>query len=209
MLFGKAPTFYLKPMLMIPLIIATSLSTSELKNLLICALAFCWIGDVLLLFSTRNSMYFILGLVSFMAGHFFYIKLFARMIKNEGHQIKFYPIILSVVVLYLGGFYFWMSPYLGSMLVPVMVYAIVISAMLYLAMLTYRKLDNPATIYLIIGAFSFVFSDTILAVNKFYTPLPLSSVWVMSTYILAPGSIVWGCLNLFRIMNSEMAVQKD
>jgi uncharacterized membrane protein YhhN len=53
---------------------------------------------------------------------------------------------------------------------------------------------KPASIYLFTGAISFVLSDSILAFNKFYQPVPLSGFLIMATYLYAQWALVRSCL---------------
>lgn len=188
-------TFYLKPFLLVPLMAATFFSqTFSHKALLFTALIFCWAGDVLLLFTAKDGMYFILGLVAFLIAHIFYILLFVKMIKRSGEKARINIPALLFIALYLIAFYVLMSPHLGEMLIPVIVYAIVISTMLYFAIVLYHVFPKYNAFFLLSGAIAFVISDSILAINKFYTPLPISGFLIMITYIYAQGAIVWGCL---------------
>lgn len=45
-----------------------------------------------------------------------------------------------------------------------------------------------------LGAGFFMLSDTLLAINRFVSPLPMSQVWVLSTYYAAQVLIVAGML---------------
>jgi uncharacterized membrane protein YhhN len=45
-----------------------------------------------------------------------------------------------------------------------------------------------------VGAGFFMLSDTLLALNKFVTPLPLAPLWVLATYYAAQVLIVRGLL---------------
>ena len=65
--------FACKPLIVITLIgYYWSLTSSKSVNFLV-ALLFCWAGDVFLLFQGGSSMFFLLGLVSFLIGHVLYI----------------------------------------------------------------------------------------------------------------------------------------
>jgi uncharacterized membrane protein YhhN len=54
---------------------------------------------------------------------------------------------------------------------------------------------TPANWYILVGAIIFVSSDSILAFNKFYEPVVLSSFLIMITYLVAQYLIVSGILN--------------
>jgi uncharacterized membrane protein YhhN len=48
--------------------------------------------------------------------------------------------------------------------------------------------------FVLIGAILFIISDSLIAINKFAFSIPLSDLWVMSTYIAAQYLIVQGVL---------------
>jgi uncharacterized membrane protein YhhN len=187
-------TWWLKPFIIPLLSISVFLSGKmEFKPLLISALFFSWIGDVVLLFANQGVIYFIIGLVSFLIAHLFYIILFSKLQKVINLKYKrFIPLVL----LYLVGFLYFLWEKLGGMKIPVIIYALVISTMLLVAIKGYFTWNSKSGKLLLIGAVFFVLSDSILAINKFYVPIYLSSFWIMSTYITAQFLIVKGVLNL-------------
>ncbi len=187
-------TWWLKPFIIPLLSISVFLSGKmEFKPLLISALFFSWIGDVVLLFANQGVIYFIIGLVSFLIAHLFYIILFSKLQKVT--TIK-YKRFIPLVLLYLFGFLSFLWDKLGGMKIPVIIYALVISTMLLVAIRGYFTWNSKSGKLLLIGAIFFVLSDSILAINKFYIPIYLSSFWIMSTYITAQFLIVKGVLNL-------------
>jgi len=187
-------TWWLKPFIIPLLSISVFLSGKmESKPLLISAMFFSWIGDVVLLFANQGVIYFIIGLVSFLIAHLFYIILFSKLQKVINLKYKrFIPLVL----LYLVGFLYFLWEKLGGMKIPVIIYALVISTMLLVAIKGYFTWNSKSGKLLLIGAVFFVLSDSILAINKFYVPIYLSSFWIMSTYITAQFLIVKGVLNL-------------
>ena len=50
--------------------------------------------------------------------------------------------------------------------------------------------------WVLIGAVFFVTSDSILAINKFYCPVPNPLLWIMSTYLIAQFCLVKGILKM-------------
>jgi uncharacterized membrane protein YhhN len=187
-------TWWLKPFIIPLLSISVFLSGKmEFKPLLISALFFSWVGDVVLLFANHGVIYFIIGLVSFLIAHLFYIVLFSKLQKvNTIKYKRFIPLVL----LYLFGLLYFLWEKLGGMKIPVIIYALVISTMLLVAIKGYFTWNSKSGKLLLIGAVFFVLSDSILAINKFYVPIYLSSFWIMSTYITAQFLIVKGVLNL-------------
>ncbi|MCP2025718.1 putative membrane protein YhhN [Flavobacterium sp. HSC-32F16] len=191
---------YLKPALIPLLILGVYFSKKfPTQKILLTALLFSWIGDVILLFSDIAEIYFILGLVSFLISHILYCVLFNRQIKEK---IKRNAVIFAIgsvlIAIYLIGMLSVLLPSLGDLKIPVIAYASVISIMLlfaYNGLLIWKK---PANQLVFFGALFFIVSDSILALNKFYTPLKKSSFIIMLTYLVAQYLIVIGVLKLNR-----------
>ena len=187
--------FYLKPALLIPLIISVFISTNFAnKFILFAALIFSWLGDILLLFVFKDAIYFILGLVTFLTAHIFYIVLFSKELKKANGKFELKKSGLIVITPYLGAMLLVLIPHLGSLVIPVIVYAVVISTMLYMAYLLSFYWAKPASIYLLTGSISFILSDSILAFNKFYHPVPMSGLLIMATYLYAQWALVKSCI---------------
>ncbi|CAC9974465.1 lysoplasmalogenase [Flavobacterium panici] len=189
---------YLKPALIPLLIVGVYFSKKfPTQNILLTALVFSWIGDVILLFADIAEIYFILGLVSFLISHIIYCVLFNRQIKEKMKRDTIIFIFGSLVIAcYLIGMLSVLLPALGDLKIPVIVYASVISVMLlfaYNGLLIWKK---PANQYVFFGALFFVISDSILAINKFHFPIQKSSFIIMLTYLVAQYLIVKGILKL-------------
>ena len=187
--------FYLKPLLLLPLIVAAFISTNfKNKIILVVALVFSWIGDTLLLFVFKDAIFFILGLVAFLTAHIFYIVLFAKELKKVNAKIEWRKRGLLIIFIYLIALLLVLIPHLGGLTIPVIIYAVVISTMLYMAYLLSFHWLKPNSIYLFTGAISFILSDSILAFNKFYQPVPLSGLLIMATYLYAQWALVRSCI---------------
>lgn len=195
-LFNAATlVFYLKPLLLLPLIVTVFISTNfKNKIILLAALVFSWIGDTLLLFVFKDAIYFILGLVAFLTAHIFYIVLFAKELKKANGKFELKKPGLIVIAIYLSAMLLVLIPHLGGLTIPVIIYAVVISSMLYMAYLLSFYWPKPASIYLLTGAVSFILSDSILAFNKFYQPIPMSGLLIMATYLYAQWALVRSCV---------------
>jgi uncharacterized membrane protein YhhN len=186
--------FYLKPALLLPLIIAAFTTNFKSKIILIVALVFSWTGDTLLLFVFKDAIYFILGLIAFLIAHVFYIILFTKELKKANGKIELRKPGLLLIVIYLIALLFVLIPHLGGLTIPVIIYAVVISTMLYMACLLSFHWPKPASIYLFTGAIAFILSDSILAVNKFYQTVPMSGFLIMATYLYAQWALVRSCI---------------
>lgn len=167
------------------------------KNTLLTALLFSWIGDVILLFTDIAEIYFILGLVAFLISHITYCILFNKQIKGTiKRNITLFGIGSILIACYLIGMLSVLLPTLGDLKIPVTVYASVISIMLLFSFNGFLVWKKPGNSYVFLGAIVFVLSDSILAVNKFYTPIEKSSFFIMLTYLVAQYLIVVGILKL-------------
>lgn len=198
-LFGHiAFAWYLKPFL-IPILLYSVYSFDEFptKKILLTALTFSWIGDIVLMFADKKEMYFIFGLVAFLLSHIVYIVLFNKQLKKETNKNTLLFIFgIGVIVVYLLLMLSLLFPNLGDLKIPVTVYAMVISTMLLFALKGSFRWSSPGNIYILSGAVIFVSSDSILAFNKFYKPILLDSFLIMATYIIAQFLIVIGILEL-------------
>lgn len=134
-----------------------------------------FLGDVLLLFDWG----LLPGLGSFLIAHILYIVSFRRAIRGK----KWF--IIPFILVYLGLLLYYLFPHLAEMRVPVIIYGITISTMLWFSIQTSRP-------WLILGAFLFVVSDSILASNLFVEQTTILSLLVMITYILAQLALVHG-----------------
>ena len=188
----------LKPFLLPILVFAVASSAHfGTKKILITALTFSWIGDVILLFADKGEIYFILGLVAFLVSHVFYIVLFSKQAisKTIKNKISFGAGI-GLIVIYFLMMISTLAPKLGSLTIPVVIYAVVISTMLFYALKGSFQWNTIPYQSVLIGAIFFISSDSILAFNKFDQPIPYASFLIMITYLAAQFCIVWGILKL-------------
>jgi uncharacterized membrane protein YhhN len=58
-----------------------------------------------------------------------------------------------------------------------------------------KHLGTAGSRWLAWGSVLFMLSDTLLAVDKFVSPMPVAGLWVLTTYYLAQGFIVQGRLS--------------
>lgn len=167
-----------------------SLEPPSRKLPLLAALLFSWMGDALLLFDTNGGIYFILGLTAFLIAHLFYCFLFNRIGKTFRPR-NWNPMLIVPILLYSGFLLYTLFPSLGDLKIPVTAYAVVLTAMFILAA-NALPLHTITGKLLAISAALFVLSDSLLAINQFYTPIPQASISIMLTYALAQLGLVYG-----------------
>ncbi len=76
-------TLIAKPLIMIALAGYYISSTPNRSSLFLVALAFCWLGDVLLMFDYKHELFFMAGLGSFLTGHILYIRCYQQLRFND------------------------------------------------------------------------------------------------------------------------------
>jgi uncharacterized membrane protein YhhN len=159
------------------------LCSGRLRLWLAMALLFSATGDILLASTIENS--FIFGLLSFAVAHLCYAVGFWPWCRwSNKALLKALPLVgILLVVLLL------VLPHTAELRLPVLVYMGIISLMAVLAI--FSQVQTP---YLFIGAFLFVISDSLIAVNKFVIPLPAQHLLVMLTYYLAQYYLFLGCI---------------
>lgn len=150
---------------------ARSLFSRTYKRIIIAGLFVCMIADGVL-------YWFLPGLITFFIGHVFYIFAFHHAAR------KSVPIwVAAPLLLYGAGMAIWVA---GSQFsagqtvlgIAIIAYIGVILTMGWMAIRTRLKLA-------IIGALLFIFSDSVLAIDRFVYALPYRDAFVMVTYYAA------------------------
>ena len=143
-------------------------------------------GDVFLMLPGDTPIWglppFILGLGSFLVAHLFYIALFRQ------NQSWFPSKMALVAVLGVGAaMYAFVYSGLGDPVLKVAVatYVTVISLMAAQAIGRATVMGDSASRWVAVGACVFMVSDSLIAINKFVTPVALSSLWILVTYYAA------------------------
>lgn len=184
--------------LLMPLLLAHVIAQPNRKfigfNVLIAAILFCWAGDVLLMFTENNELFFLLGLAAFLIGHIFYMLTFNKMADKNSIGKPLQPLFYLLPLLFAVSLLIVLFPNLGEMKIPVIAYATVISLMCMAAMRRWQKTDRQSFVTVLAGAVLFIFSDALIAINKFHTPFNMASLLIMITYIAAQYLIITGLL---------------
>ena len=140
---------------------------------LLCSLA----GDVFLMLPSDR---FVAGLASFLTAHLLYITAF---VSGTGFRFSYWP--LAPFVLYGIVTFRILSPHLGKMRVPVIVYMLVILAMGWQAWERLIQTGQTGALLASVGAVFFIVSDTSLAVNRFRVQFKGARVLTLGTYFAA------------------------
>ena len=188
-----------KPLLMITLLIYFWSESDHRKEEkwvkhVTLALAFSWIGDVMLMFTHKSFMLFFAGLSAFLFAHIIYVITYTRATYRNKLSIRF-----SVVPILLLGYFIVMSwlilPYVASIIqVPLAVYGFILLMMASAAWYRNGETNILSFQWVFVGALMFIVSDSLLAINRFSQTLPFANQAVMITYIAAQWLIVSGLL---------------
>ena len=138
------------------------------KRIIIGGLFVCMIADGVI-------YWFIPGLITFFVGHVFYIFAFRHALRIPMPKWAAFPLLLYGV-----GMAFWIS---GSQFIEgeillgiaIIAYIIIISTMGWMAVRTRLP-------FVIIGALLFIFSDSVLAIDRFVYDIPYRDAFVMISY---------------------------
>tara|TARA_B100000609_G_scaffold198978_1_gene200056 strand:- start:7029 stop:7739 length:711 start_codon:yes stop_codon:yes gene_type:complete len=148
-------------------------------------------GDV---FLELPGNYFLFGLVSFLIAHILYIVAYLQDAKDL-HLLRALPAgvygVIFVSVLVSGG-------QLGPLLIPVVIYATVLCAMLWRAGSRYgaASVSTFSAHMAFWGAVFFVMSDSLLGLNRFYTQdIPFVRFGISSLYWLGQAGITFSVLS--------------
>lgn len=162
-------------------------------NKIIAGLFFSLLGDVFLMFTQLDEIYFMLGLGAFMIAHLFYIGAFYVDCTNKIEVSKRYVLPIFLVFGFVCMTYYTvLRPYLGNMKFPVLFYSFAITLMAITAALRYGKTNTKSFAWILLGALMFLLSDSILAYNKFVERIEIGDLLIMITYMLAQFLIAIG-----------------
>ncbi len=147
------------------------------------ALAFCAIGDVLLL--SRATPAFLGGLVSFLVGHVALAAAFVTLGLGKG----WLPAALFVLAVIGGRVIYWLMPHVEKpMKLPVLAYCAAISAMVALAFGAFGK---GASWLIPAGAVLFYLSDLSVARDRFVKSGFVNRLWGLPVYYASTVLLAW------------------
>lgn len=188
--------FVTKCLLMPCLILFIWIQRAQVRNhrLMLLALCLSFVGDVCLL--NQGFLPMVSGIAAFLLAHICYITWFLggmgislkEVLRNQFPAIILIIVIESVILMTL-----W--PGLGSMRIPVTIYALVITVMTLAAFSRKGHVSMLSFLLVSGGSAMFMLSDTLYATVNFgadIVTIPRGEMWIMLTYIIAQGLIALG-----------------
>ena len=165
---------------------------TPMRRALLAGLLLSLVGDVALLWPQQG---FLPGLVAFLLAHLAYLWGFTRGVRLASSPAAFagYALLAAAVLALL-----WPGVPAG-LRPPVLAYVVCLAAMAAQAACVWRAAlargpaaAVPAVAYgrlAAIGGGLFLCSDALLAFNRFHTPLPLATLWILGSYWAAQWCI--------------------
>ena len=173
--------YIFKPLIIPTLLVIYLVTTPKINKLYVGALCFALMADVVILNSTSGA--YVLGLGFFLLMHLTYIMI----ITNPMHHYNTKKLLLAgvpfltVIVFVL----FFVSDKINDYLWPILIYGIVVCLFSALTFYCYLEHKTRASIILLLGAFFFIISNSMSAIEKFRLQNRDLSVGIMFTYAIA------------------------
>lgn len=191
--YGRYPRLRsVTKVLLMPLLLAAYCCFgAPVRLLVVCALAFGWLGDVLLLFK-RSSILMLCGICAFALGHIFYVG--AMLSEKPGLHFSVL-ICLALCALWLTFVYKNLLPCAPRPLKkPGFLYALLLSLTCLTALYMLLVTSKIAWLVAFVGGLFFMVSDTMLTSQEYRKEMKHGNFYVMLTYIAAQALIITGFL---------------
>ncbi|MBE0409784.1 MAG: lysoplasmalogenase [Anaerolineales bacterium] len=162
------------------------------------ALLFSLLGDVFLMLP---KIRFFAGIISFSIAHFIYIIALNLTFPPINHSAIILFFLIAIITIQISRrVTFSLKVNDEHPLIPfIWIYSLLISVMLFSALLTLIRpeWEKAPALILSAGAFLFFLSDSLLAINKFVSPIASGQLKIRATYHLGQIAIVLGFLYNF------------
>lgn len=179
--------YLLKPLttvFIIGLALAGEAEAARYQYWIAAALALSLAGDICLMFP--GNRWFIGGLGSFLLAHLAFAAAFLLGVGSAEP-----PGWLAAVLFYGVGLLLVLLPRAGRLKVPVLLYCVVLSAMVFTAAVRHAGIGSPEALRALCGALLFMVSDSLLGWRRFVGEFPHAQALILSTYWTAIGLIAW------------------
>lgn len=181
---------------LLPLILLYYLtSVHEISLFLVSAIAFSWLGDVLLIKS--GMKWFVAGGISFLVSHIFYIIVYV--LNSNMSSVRWYMVIASALLFTAasGIIIYKIKPWTPEkMPIPLFLYLFFNGCMNVFAMVRFSSTLSPGAVVTVIGALLFFISDCCLFIGRFYkkkkykTFLPVMATYIVGEFLITQGLIM-------------------
>ncbi len=186
--------YIFKPLISLSLMALYLVMTAKVNLFYIVALIFAFVADVLLLNSSNE--FFMLALGSFLLMHLSYLIIITADIYN--YNTKKLSVILVPFLIVLVLVIVFTSQGIKEFLWPIIVYGLIVCAFGALSFYHYLERKSDTSLMIFFGAFFFIISNGMSAIEKFRLENRDLAVGIMFTYTLAQLLI---CLYMIRKSN--------
>lgn len=179
---AKARLYFFKPLTMAAILAVVLVpAVGELtpyRGWVIAALTLSLVGDIFLMLPENR---FVFGLAAFLFAHLCYISAFS----TDFNLPRATWWLLGIIILSGATVAAAVLPSVGRLKVPVIIYILALATMVWLAW--ERSLLDPrlTSFAAAIGATFFMFSDSMLAINKFKSAFRGAQTFILSSYFAA------------------------
>lgn len=169
-----------KPLMMTSLMAFYWVVSARRSKLYLGALFFSLLGDIFLL---DKEGLFLFGIGAFLITQVLFIVLVLKRSSRSSKSNLIWSAIPFLIYLVL--LMRTLAPELDDLFYPVLIYGSVISVFGITALNYHLNQRNSESLILLSGALLFIASDSMIALNKFYSPHMIYPVAIMLTYALA------------------------
>jgi len=167
---------------LLPMTVLIYAASTQLKStagkIFIAGIIFSSFGDFFLDYDRVN--WFIFGLGSFFVAHVCYLMALKPIENKKLSLVGLYSVYgVAMFSLIAGG--------LGELFIPVLAYMTILLVMAIMTLVSKRS-----NTWLVIGGLSFVFSDSLIGIDKFYQPIPYAHILIMISYYFAQYALLRG-----------------
>lgn len=169
-------------------------SVREISWLLVAALFFSWLGDVLLI--KPGMKWFVSGGISFLVSHIFFVIVY--LLNSELAAVRWYMVIGSAVLFTAATsvVIYKIKPWTpDKMTIPLFLYLFFNGCMNIFAMLRFSSTLSVGAAVTVAGALLFFISDSVLFIGRFYkkkkykTFLPVMVTYIIGEFLITQGLI--------------------
>lgn len=159
------------------------------KKLLLGALFFSLVGDILLDYKAGGMDSFAIGMLSFAIAQIIYIITFG-----------FDPLkpLIGLLLYIIGGCTIALvfKNFTDIFIVAVPLYSILLETMVWRAFARIKNTQSLPQVFCAIGGLAFIISDGCILINLFYTPIPNAQFYIIFTYYLAQLGLTLSILDV-------------
>lgn len=159
------------------------LANTKRGRALLTGLALSSIGDIVLSLPVELSL--LLGMAAFFFAQCAYAVSFFAVFRYRVSRLPLALLVIAWVALMV----FVLKGNTGELTLPIHLYLAAVATMTIAA-----AFRSPAALTVFFGAAWFALSDSLIAIDRFVSPVPAGGLWIMATYYLAQFLIALGSL---------------